>query len=110
LAELLGNLIRHAPGPAWVSLHWPADTVTLVVTALGPGFSLPGPGEGPDPLAEGGRGLLIIDAVVDKLSARARSGSGARVTASLPLLRPQTASLDLDLDLEPSRSPTAWFG
>lgn len=38
VGQLLGNLIKHAPGPAWVSLNWPADTVALVVTDLRPGF------------------------------------------------------------------------
>jgi anti-sigma regulatory factor (Ser/Thr protein kinase) len=95
VSELLGNLVRHAPGPAWVSLHWPADVVTLVVTDLGPGFQLPQEPAGADPLAESGRGLLIVDALVDRLEATARqSGAGARVTVRLSLPRPPSTSYD----------------
>jgi anti-sigma regulatory factor (Ser/Thr protein kinase) len=95
VSELLGNLVRHAPGPAWVSLRWPADVLTLVVTDLGPGFRLPQLPVEVDPLAEGGRGLLIVDAVADRLEATARqSGAGARVTVRLPLPRPPATSYD----------------
>jgi anti-sigma regulatory factor (Ser/Thr protein kinase) len=94
VSELLGNLVRHAPGPAWVSLHWPADVVSLVVTDLGPGFQLPQEPAEAEPLAEGGRGLMIVDALADRLEATARSGAGARVTVRLPLRRLPTTSYD----------------
>jgi anti-sigma regulatory factor (Ser/Thr protein kinase) len=95
VSELLGNLVRHAPGPAWVSLHWPGDTVTLIVTDLGPGFRLPASRRDADALAESGRGLLIVDAVVDEIEATARqSGAGARVTVRLDVPRPPTSSHD----------------
>jgi anti-sigma regulatory factor (Ser/Thr protein kinase) len=99
VGELLGNLIKHAPGPAWVSLNWPSDTVALVVTDLGPGFVPPQPRR-VDDLAEHGRGLMMLEVLADEMRAVTREGGGARVSATLSLPRKQ----------EESHSPTRSTG
>lgn len=38
IEELVGNAVRHAGGPLWVSLSWSEEQPTLVVRDLGPGF------------------------------------------------------------------------
>ena len=93
VGELLGNLVKHAPGPAWVSLNWPGDVVALAVVDVGPGF-VPGPqaDQPPDAFAESGRGLMIVEAVSTVVTAGSRSGGGARVTAEIPLARRQEDS------------------
>ena len=93
VGELLGNLVRHAPGPAWVSLHWPSDTVTLTVADLGPGIGTAPPQE-VDLLAESGRGLMIVDALAEQLDARARASGGSRIVVRLAVPRRPTSSLD----------------
>ncbi len=37
-AEVVGNAVRHAGGPIWVSLSWRGPNPTLSVRDLGPGF------------------------------------------------------------------------
>jgi len=101
VGELLGNLVRHAPGPAWVSLHWPSDTVTLTVADLGPGIGTAPPQE-VDLLAESGRGLLIVDALAEQLDARARASGGSRIVVRLAVPRRATVSLDPGTSSGPS--------
>jgi anti-sigma regulatory factor (Ser/Thr protein kinase)/predicted ArsR family transcriptional regulator len=96
VSELLGNLVRHAPGPAWVSLHWPADTVRIAVTDLGPSFDIKDVAKADD-LGVSGRGLMIVDAVASRLTALARApGAGSRVVVDLPLARQPTVSIDAE--------------
>ncbi len=84
--ELIGNAVRHAPGPAWVHVDWSADAPVLEVHDLGPGFELSA--EAPDdPLAGGGRGLMITRALTLELQAAAKRAGGTRVTAVLPVRR-----------------------
>jgi anti-sigma regulatory factor (Ser/Thr protein kinase) len=87
VGELLGNLSRHAPGPAWVSLNWPGETVALSVTDLGPGYVPSQRTDDDDLFAESGRGFLILEALTEDLHARARASGGSRVTAQIPLPR-----------------------
>lgn len=93
VAELLGNVVRHAPGPAWVSLSWATELPTLVVHDLGPGFDLAGVLPA-DPLAESGRGLFIVSSLTPELTAAARAHGGARVSAVLPVQRRRETSHD----------------
>jgi hypothetical protein len=37
-SEVVGNAVRHAGGPIWVSLSWRESSPTLTVRDLGPGF------------------------------------------------------------------------
>jgi anti-sigma regulatory factor (Ser/Thr protein kinase) len=93
VAELLGNVVRHAAGRAWVSLTWGGTNPVLTIYDLGPGFE-PDTSAPDDPLAEGGRGLLIVSNLVDRLAVASRRNRGAQVTAVLPVTRPETESHD----------------
>lgn len=99
VAELLGNVVRHASGPAWVSIHWTTTSPVMTVQDLGPGFqmraALPD-----DPLAESGRGLFIVSSLTTGLEAAVRRTGGARVSVTLPVSRSTTESHD------PPPSPT----
>lgn len=93
VAELLGNAARHATGPIWVSLTWSTAQPELVVSDLGPGFE-PDPRLPNDPLAEGGRGLFLVNRMADDMAVAARRGGGAVVRATLPVRRAATPSYD----------------
>ncbi len=79
LAELVGNVARHAPGAFEVIVERRSGAVVLHVLDDGPGFSfvarLPR-----DPYSERGRGLFIAAELSDdfSVSRRARGGSHAR--------------------------------
>jgi anti-sigma regulatory factor (Ser/Thr protein kinase) len=93
VAELLGNVVQHAPGPAWVHVDWHDREPLLEVHDLGPGFELRT--ELPsDPYATGGRGLAITASVTSELSAAAKRAGGSRVSARLPVHRRAQQSYD----------------
>lgn len=94
VSEVLSNLVRHAPGPAWVSLEWTSEFPVLEVRDLGPGFSFD-PSELPSVGQSGGRGLFIASAMTHELEAAARSGRrGSRVRTVLDVARPASPSID----------------
>ncbi|MDO8213198.1 methanogen output domain 1-containing protein [Conexibacter sp. CPCC 206217] len=102
ISELLSNVERHAPGPAWVQLDWSRVRAVLSVHDLGAGFEdtreLPA-----DLLAEGGgRGLFIVSNVAGWMTVAAKRAGGSRVTVELPVLR----DLERDQDV-PRRRPGA---
>jgi len=85
--ELLGNVVRHAPGLVEITLDWNEEFPVLHVRDNGPGFRsrrarerLP-----VDDLSESGRGLFIINAFATKFSVRNRNGRGTHACATLPL-------------------------
>jgi anti-sigma regulatory factor (Ser/Thr protein kinase) len=85
--ELLGNVIRHAPGPVEIILDWTGPLPVLHMLDEGPGFvsrrsreRLP-----TDDWSESGRGLFIINACATAFSVRNRSeGRGTHASATLP--------------------------
>ena len=91
MAELLGNVVRHAAGPAWISITWPAAHPVLTVQDLGPGFLLD-PGLPRHLDDESGRGLFIASRLTAELSAAVRHAGGARVTAELAVERAPSPS------------------
>lgn len=94
--ELVGNAVRHAGGPIWVSLSWLERRPTLVVTDLGPGFTL-APDEVadlPDLAGEGGRGLFLVTHLADRVAVAAKRAGGTRVEARLPVDRAPSPSYD----------------
>ena len=100
VSELISNLPRHAPGPAWVSLLWSGEAPVLEVRDLGPGFEL----EVDDPPSvdsTGGRGLFIASMFVRSLESAARDSGGMVVRAVLDVRRRESPSLDP----EPSVGP-----
>ena len=93
VSELLSNLPRHAPGPAWVSLTWSGENPILRVRDLGPGFDLD-VSEVPPVDQTGGRGLFIASMFVRSLETAARSSGGTEVVAVLDVTRPPSPSYD----------------
>ncbi|MET8948758.1 ATP-binding protein [Streptomyces sp. NPDC004542] len=70
--ELTTNSVRHTKGPASVRLQWLYPVLRVSVWDMSPDLppTLPGFADravtGPEADAEGGRGLLILDAVADR--------------------------------------------
>jgi len=87
--ELVGNVVRHAPGPIAVDLRWEGGVAVLSVRDDGPGFDWRG-AELPEATAESGRGLFIACAVAVSLQVRRLPGRGTEAVAELPVkLLPQ---------------------
>lgn len=93
IEELVGNAVRHASGPVWVSLNWAGPEPTLTVIDLGDAFEVPDQLPA-DPLAENGRGLFLVAHLAAELSVAANRSGGKRVTARLPVRRRAEASID----------------
>jgi anti-sigma regulatory factor (Ser/Thr protein kinase)/predicted ArsR family transcriptional regulator len=87
VSELLANAVRHATGPAWVSIDWSEREPRLTVRDLGPGFQLGEVGLPEDPFAGGGRGLFLTDRVARDLEVATRERGGASVSVTLPVAR-----------------------
>jgi anti-sigma regulatory factor (Ser/Thr protein kinase) len=66
LGELVGNVVKHAPGPLDVRIRWLADGARLEVRDRGPGFELQ-PTLPDDAFAESHRGLFLVAAFADDL-------------------------------------------
>lgn len=93
VSELVGNALRHAAGPVWVSVDWAQLSPVLTIHDLGPHFtlaaSLP-----EDPLNESGRGLFLAAHLTSDLAAAAKRAGGNRVIARLPVRRREERSHD----------------
>lgn len=83
--ELVGNVVRHAPGPIEMRAEWQGSDLVLHVLDRGLGFvpslSLPD-----DTLSENGRGFVIVDALARRVDVTA-SRQGTHVRAVLPVTR-----------------------
>ena len=84
--ELLGNVVRHAPGQVEITLDWTDELPVLHVLDNGPGFQsrrarerLPA-----DDLSECGRGLFIINACAAQFTIRNRTERGSHACVMLP--------------------------
>ena len=81
--ELVANVCFHAPGPIEILVEWHSGRAMLHVTDLGAPIDMSAIAF-PDPYAEGGRGLAIVNA----LSPVVRSATylnGKTVSAALPV-------------------------
>jgi PAS domain S-box-containing protein len=81
LAELTGNVFRHAAGPSQVVLEWDNERAPILhVIDVGPGFRFDAKPQ-PDLFAESGRGLYLVSSLAAdvKVSQRQDGGSHARV-------------------------------
>lgn len=80
LTEACANAVRHAVGTAAYSVVFgvSADTVEIEIIDMGPGFTPAAPGAPLDAESESGRGLLLINALVDELEF-VRDGQDNRV-------------------------------
>ncbi len=84
--ELIGNVVRYAPGPIDVGLEWNEDRPVLHVLDRGPSFDLAA-ALPEDVLSENGRGLFIVAALGEGLRAEAVPGRGNHVRVGLPVRR-----------------------
>ncbi len=82
--ELVGNVVRHAPGPIEVQVEWTGPKPILHVIDRGHGF-LRDPSLPADPLCENGRGLYIVSRLTDALRIERVAGYGNHVAAVLRL-------------------------
>lgn len=81
--ELVGNVIRHAPGPIDITLECDGKSVRLNVGDKGPGFALHAKLP-EDMLMEGGRGLFIVSCFATHVQVEKNNTVGAKVVANLP--------------------------
>jgi anti-sigma regulatory factor (Ser/Thr protein kinase) len=84
--ELVGNVVRHAPGSIDVTLEWEGSRAILHVIDRGPGFQYTPPAE-IDLLREEGRGLWLIHQFAVFTSIEYVPGYGTHVTVELPVRR-----------------------
>lgn len=84
--ELVGNVVRHAPGAIDIDVEWVNGHPTLHVLDRGPAFKaashLPD-----DPLSESGRGLYIVRKLSSAVSVEHVPGYGNHVRVDLSLRR-----------------------
>lgn len=83
-AELIGNAVRHAPGPLSVSFELRGRDLILHVVDKGHGFlyqpSLPA-----DVWSEDGRGLYLVSQLARHVEVERIPGLGSHVTVTLPV-------------------------
>jgi serine phosphatase RsbU (regulator of sigma subunit)/anti-sigma regulatory factor (Ser/Thr protein kinase) len=84
-AELIGNVVRHAPGPLSISLCATGPDVTLHVIDEGPGFDFR-PALPDDVWAECGRGLYLISKLSRDVAVSHLPGYGSHITVMLPVV------------------------
>jgi PAS domain S-box-containing protein len=84
--ELIGNVVRHAPGPIDIQLEWGGEHPVLHVTDRGTGFNRT-PALPDDMLKESGRGLFIIETLSRELNVEYVPGYGTHAAVTLPLAR-----------------------
>jgi anti-sigma regulatory factor (Ser/Thr protein kinase) len=84
LGELIGNVARYAPGPAYVTANISNSFVEILVVDQGKGFT-PGPRVSPHLLSERGRGLLIVETLSSEFEVEC--DDGCRVRALVPVAR-----------------------
>jgi PAS domain S-box-containing protein len=82
--ELIGNVVRHAPGPIDVQVEWRGRYPVLHVTDRGKGF-IRDPALPVDPLSESGRGLYIISLLARSVRVERIPGYGNHIAVELPI-------------------------
>jgi signal transduction histidine kinase len=83
-AELIGNAVRHAPGPLSVSLEFRGEDAVLHVIDRGPGFTFE-PSLPQDIWAESGRGLYLVSQLARAVDVERIPGRGSHVSVTLPV-------------------------
>ncbi len=86
-SELIGNVVRHAPGQCEVALDASGAFPVLSVLDRGRGFTH-APHLPPDTFAESGRGLFIVRSLAAEFGATRRLDGGSHVRAVLTVNRP----------------------
>jgi hypothetical protein len=82
--ELIGNVVRHAPGPIDIDVALDGDRVRLVVQSNGSAVTV-SPNLPASPLRECGRGLFIVDKLGQGYATQALPIFGNQTTVDLPL-------------------------
>jgi PAS domain S-box-containing protein len=80
--ELLGNVVRYAPGPIDITFDWNDQMPVLHVLDRGPGFTLV-PRLPSDLLSERGRGLYIVWSLAEDFNVTERFDGGSHARAVL---------------------------
>jgi anti-sigma regulatory factor (Ser/Thr protein kinase) len=83
LGELIGNVVRYAPGPARVKANFDDRGVTLAVVDFGGGFSSRTVDRETNLLSESGRGLAIVSRLAKSLEIDCLDDDGCCVRARL---------------------------
>ncbi len=83
-AELIGNVVRHAPGPVQIMLDWNGDDPVLSVVDHGPAFSF-NANPPANPLAETGRGLYLVAQLANRINVQPIAKNGKAVRVVLPV-------------------------
>ncbi|MEA2721168.1 MAG: hypothetical protein QOJ39_3032, partial [Candidatus Eremiobacteraeota bacterium] len=86
--ELIGNVVRYAPGPIDIDLEWIGAVPVLHVLDRGGGFDLRSTLP-EDVMSERGRGLYIVSVLGTDLRADRLPGRGNHVRVVLPIRRRQ---------------------
>jgi PAS domain S-box-containing protein len=86
--ELIGNVVRYAPGPIDIDLEWIGTVPVLHVLDRGGGFDLRSTLP-EDVMSERGRGLYIVSVLGTDLRADRLPGRGNHVRVVLPVRRRQ---------------------
>ena len=88
--ELVGNVVRHAPGPIEIDLLWRAELPLIIVRDRGPSFEI-GEIELPvDDFTEHGRGLYLVSRFASRPTVVPRPGGGNEVVVELAARRVTT--------------------
>ncbi len=85
--ELIANAVRHGAPPFGICIDWHDDPPILCVVDRGPGMRPVY--AAPEPLSEGGRGLLLVRALAGEMvvDASTQDDTGTRVVVALPVHR-----------------------
>jgi hypothetical protein len=81
--ELVGNVVRHAPGSIEIDLQWRGESPFLIVRDRGRPFTLGGIGLPGDPYSERGRGLYMVSVFAAIPVVQPRFGGGNEVSVEL---------------------------
>jgi anti-sigma regulatory factor (Ser/Thr protein kinase) len=90
--EIVTNALLHAPGPIEIEVEWPEGQATIHVSDHGVPINLELEPAVPDPMAEHGRGMLIVRELAEAVSTVAYPGEGKTVSATLPVKARHTRS------------------
>lgn len=85
--ELVGNVVRYAPGPLDIALGWDGPAPVLHLIDRGPGYDVAAAAMPEDPLAENGRGIFLCSLLGKNFTVRPHAASGSHSRIELPVLR-----------------------
>ncbi|MGD0472798.1 MAG: PAS domain S-box protein [Candidatus Velthaea sp.] len=83
--ELIGNVVRHAPGTVDIEVEWRGDAPVLHILDRGPGYDRSA--ALPPSLSETGRGLYLVSTLTREFTVTRLPGYGSHARAVLPIDR-----------------------